>query len=121
MADSNSINREQAMSAKPIAVTPVSRQELPDGGVRLEVPMQPTRMQRWILRVPNTATRRFELDAFGVEVLKMCDGNKQVRHIVRTFAQRHKLNPHEAERAVLTFLQAMMRKGLVAMVVSKHS
>lgn len=111
--------RTEALEAKPLATTILAREELPDGGQRLTVPLQATRMQRWILRVPATATKQFELDPLGVAVLGYCDGSKSVSYIARKLAKEHQMDPAQAERAVVTFLQTMLRKGLVVMVVPR--
>ena len=76
-----------------------------------------TGWRRWLLRVPETIQRDFELDSLGVEVMDMCDGQKTVRYIVERFAKRNGLNEHEARQAVTTFLRTLIRKGLVQMMV----
>lgn len=111
--------RQQALDAKPMATTILSRTPLPDGGQRVTVPLQPTRMQRWILRVPAAATRQFELDAVGVAVLDLCDGQKSVRYIAQRLARDHHMDETQAQHAVIAFLQTMLRKGLIVMVVPR--
>ena len=112
------LTREEALQAKPMAMPVVKREPLPGGGERVTVRHRPTSIQKWLLRAPDSVARHYELDAMGVEVLEMCDGRKTVHFIIEAFAQRHKVNSHEAECAVTTFLFTMLRKGLVAMVVS---
>ncbi|MCE9592245.1 MAG: PqqD family protein [Planctomycetes bacterium] len=111
------LTRDQAMNAKPVAARVVAREPLPGGGERIKVPFHPSGVYKWLLRVPETATKRFDLDPMGVEVLAMCDGQKSVRYIAQRFAKTHSLNPHEAEQAVVAFIQMMMRKGIVSVVV----
>src|SRR5262245_29560794 len=111
------LTREQAMRAKPGTVRILNREPLDAGGERLTVPYTPTGLQKFFFRRAAGMTKKHELAAFGLEVLALCDGHKSVRHIVDTFAKRHKLHAGEAERAVTTLLQTMMRKGLVAMAV----
>lgn len=113
------LSRDQALDAKPIAARIIHREPLEDGGERLTVPLIPTNMQRWLLRLPESTTKKYELDTMGLEVLKMCDGNKTVRYIAKRFAKAHRMNVPEAEQAVVTFLRTMIRKGLVSMVVAK--
>ena len=117
---SPTLTRDQALSAKPIAALITAREKLPDGGERITVPTAPTRWQRLLLRLTRPVPRRFDLDATGVEVLALCDGQKTVRHIIDRFARHHRVNPHEAERAVTTFLQMMMRRGIVSVAVKKR-
>jgi hypothetical protein len=117
---SPSLTRQDALDARPLATRIVQRRESSDGSVRITVPFNPVGYQRWLLRIPQTATREFELDAFGIKVLEQCDGTMTVRRLVRHFARDHGLNPHEAEKAVIEFLRTMMRKGLVSMVVPRR-
>jgi hypothetical protein len=114
------LSREQSLDAKPVATPVVKREPLPDGGQRVTVKVHPSGFQRWLLRAPEGYPRQYELDAMGVEVLAMCDGQKTTHYIVEAFAKRHRIHPHEAEQAVAAFLQTMMRKGLVSVVVSKE-
>lgn len=109
--------REDAFDARPLAAKIFECHELPDGGARIVIGCKATRMQRFLLRLPEIVKREFELDAYGMEILGMCDGQKSVRHLVKKFARTHNLNPQEAQQAIVTFLQSMIRKGLVVMVV----
>ena len=111
------MSREQALAAKPVAVAVARREPLKDGGQRIIVTAPVTGWRRKLLRMPEQVTQKFELDAFGVEVLDMCDGQKTVRYIIRRFARNHQLDEHEAETAVTMFLHTLMRKRLVAMAV----
>lgn len=121
MARSSKLNltRDQSLGAKPVAVKISKREKLDGGGERVVVPYQPSKWQRFFLRTPETLTRSFDLDAFGVDVLNMCDGQKTVRYIAEAFAKRHKLNKHEAEKAVIAFLQTLISKGVVVVMVEK--
>lgn len=111
------LTRDQALRARPVTARILRREPLDAGGERLTVPFTPTGLQKFFFRHSEGMTKKFDLDVFGLEVLAMCDGRKSVRHVVDTFARRHNLHAAEAERAVTTFLQIMMRKGLVAMAV----
>ena len=121
MAPKTKISREQAMEAKPLAVPVVRSEPLPDGGKRMTVRYKPTGIQKWLLRTKTDLSRRYDLDSMGVEVLAMCDGQKTVRWITQAFAKRHRVNEHEAQQAVATFLRMMIRKGLVVVAVDKES
>lgn len=113
------LSREDAFDARPLGAKVQSRIDLPDGGARITIGCKATRTQRFLLRLPNVIERQFVLDAFGVEVLELCDGQKNVRHIVKRFAKTHNLNHQEAQHAITTFLKDMMKKGLVVMVMPK--
>lgn len=109
--------RQEAFDARPLAARIYERHDLPDGGARVVVGCRASRMQRLLLRLPEIIRREFELDAYGLEVLLLCDGNRPVHHLVKRFAKTHSLNPVEARQAVVSFLQMMIKKGLIVMVV----
>ena len=113
------LTRDQSFSARPMGARIVARQTLPGGGERVTVEQEPTGAYRWLLRLPRVIRKKFELDAIGVEVLGMCDGETSVKRIVERFTREHGVHPHEGRRAVTAFLETMMRKGLVTMVVGK--
>lgn len=117
--NSISLSREGAFDARPLAAKIQKRIELPDGGARVTIGCRATRTQRFLLRLPEIIEREFVLDAFGLEVLDLCDGQKNVRHIVKRFSKAHGLNHQESENAITVFLKNMMRKGLVVMVIPK--
>ena len=114
------LDRDQTLGAKPLAAPIVRRTPLPRGGERLTVAAEPSIWTRRLLRLPRQVERQFELDAFGVEMIRMCDGQKTVRWIIDRFSRNHQIDAHEAERAVLTFLRTIVGKGLVSMVVAKR-
>lgn len=114
------ITRQQAFSARPLAVTVLRRQSLPDGGQRLTIAATPSRFARLILRAPDSIERQFELDSVGAGVFDQCDGSRSVAQIVERFATDHGVDAHEAQRAVTAFLQTLIRKGLVTMAIPRE-
>ena len=115
-----SLSRNQSLQAKPAAVEVIGREPLDNGGQRLIVTTTPSRLQKFLLRLPDRIEHKFELDPFGLEVFEMCDGQKTVQYIIKQFARKHSLDPHEAHRAVLEFLRVLIRKGLVHILVARH-
>ncbi len=116
----STLTREQAFAARPMAVKVDERQPLKNGGVRLTVPFNPTATQRVLLRIPEHARRRVELDAVGAKVFAMCDGKTSVREIARRFAREHQVDEREADAAVVAFMRMLMQKRLVVMGLDKH-
>ena len=114
------ITRGQALDAKPIAVTIHGREPLTKGGQRITVKISAPKFARLVLRIKGPIDRKFEFDSFGMDVLDMCDGQKTVRYIISRFAKSHKLNQHEAERAVTSFLRTLTQKGVVSMLAPKE-
>ena len=113
------LTRDQSFNARPIATEVLDRRARENGGALIVIPMRPTGYQKWLLRISEGAQRTIELDAVGVEVFDMCDGRTSVRKIARTFAREHQVDQHEAEMAVASFVQMMMRKGLVSVMVDR--
>jgi hypothetical protein len=118
-ATSPAFTRDDAFAAKPIATPTIERTARDSGGARIDIAMRPSGYQKWLLRIPDDATRRIELDAVGVEVYDQCDGRTSVRQIARRFAKQHQVDQREAEAAVANFIQMMMRKGLVSILMNK--
>jgi len=114
-----SLSREQAMKAQPIATEVIDRVDMKDGGARLVVEVQPGRVAKFILRLPGSIKRTFELDATGLELFERCDGSRSVKVLITDFANQHKLDRHEAERAVTEYLKILIRKGLISMMVKR--
>ena len=119
MAQKAKMSRGQSLDAKPVAAEIIEREPLQDGGQRITVSFTTRRWQRLMLRLPDTISKQFELDAFGVEIIDLCNGKRTVRQIIKAFAERHKLNVPEAEHAVLTFLRTLITKGIVAITVQE--
>lgn len=114
------ITRRQALDSRPITAPIIDRTDLEGGGQRLiiEVPTPPWRQR--LLRLPAKIHRKFEFDAIGVQVIDLCDGQKPVKHIIERLRRDHGLHPHEAERAVTTFLRQLVRRGIVTLYLPKH-
>ncbi|MEO6435978.1 MAG: PqqD family protein, partial [Tepidisphaeraceae bacterium] len=66
-----------------------------------------------ILRVPEWATKTFELDELGKFVWDACDGETTVAQLIRRLAKQYNLNEREAEVATLAFLNTLARRGLI--------
>jgi hypothetical protein len=114
------ISRKQALDARPVLSPVRHRVSLEGGAARFTIEVSNSRWRQRLLRMPPTLDRQFEFDSFGVWVLEMCDGQKPVRHIVDRFAKEQNVDPAEAERAVTTFIQMLVRKNLVGLYIPKH-
>lgn len=113
------LTRDQSLGARPVAATIVRRESLANGSQRVTFSSRPSRWQKTLLRLPDTVERRVELDPYGVEILDMCDNRTTVRQITKKFSRNHRIDVHEAERAVLMFLRTLVRKGLVTIIATK--
>ena len=110
---------EQTLAARPVRLVEAEAKEAGDGKWTLAVPLRPARWAGWFLRVPGGATKTFELDPLGLLVWENCDGKTRVDQVIRRLSDRYNLNVREAQVATLTFLQTLVRKGLVGMPVKE--
>jgi len=70
------------------------------------------RSGRYLLLYPE---RGMELNATGVAIVQMCDGQATVREIVAALAERYASTPsHVIESEVLSFLGALQDRALLA-------
>ncbi len=69
----------------------------------------------WVFR--PRLHRSYILDRLGASVLKMCDGRQSVEAIIDRFAQNHNLTFHEARVAVTGYLQGLVKRGAVVMLM----
>ena len=73
---------------------------------------------RWL--VPTNRFKRIELDRRGMSFLDLCDGERRVEEIVRVFAGEYALSLQEAKVAVASFIEALVRRGVVVIVGSEE-
>lgn len=111
------ITRQQALAAKPVQLAKCTVTETPDGGAKLKVPVQPTRLAGRLFRMPEGATKTFELEAIGYSVWKQCDGKTSVQQIIRRLSKEYNISLRETEVSTVAFLQTLVRKGLIGMAM----
>lgn len=112
------ITLQEQLSARPVRL--VEAEPTPDGkgGATLKVPLRTGgRWNTWLFRVPQGATKTFELDALGLLVWESCDGKTSVQQVIRKLAKRYNLNLREAQVPTLAFLQTLVKKGLIGMTM----
>lgn len=113
------ISREQALRAIPGTPTVQSVKPLENGGAKIEVVRETRPIQRLLLRMPDRVTKEFELDAFGRQIVEWCDGKRSVKQILDRFLKEYRLDPHEGEKALFTFLKTLVGKGIIHMRVKQ--
>jgi hypothetical protein len=115
------ITRDQSLKAVPII--PALLEEIPveGGGMRLVVAVPTRPMQRKILRLPPTVKKEFELDAFGLKIVRWCDGKNTVEDLLRLFSKSYKLDPQESEKALFTFLRTLVSKGILVFTIPQKN
>jgi len=112
-------DRDYALACKPRRLPVVRTEEKEEGKLYVTVKIRPARWVKWF-GGREEVDRTFALDAIGGEVYEACDGKSQVKVMVREFAKTHKVSLAEAEVSVTSFLQTLMKKGLVAMTFDEE-
>lgn len=121
-SNKKSITREQALAAKPVPTVSCELIDTPDGGAKLKVKLKQSQgFVGRLFRVPEGATKTFELDVLGRFVWIHCDGKTSVQQIIRKLSKDQNLTLREVEVSTIQFLQMLVRKGLVGMSVDKES
>ena len=119
MRRKSTFNRSEALGAVPVKA-PVVKREEKGGKVYVTVEFKRPGWQR-ALGADQRCQRTYGLDAYGHEVYEFCDGRHSVQEGVERFAEKHHVSLPEAELAVTTFLQTLMKKGLVGMAIKKEA
>lgn len=70
---------------------------------------------RWVF--PYREERGYALDQLGQEVWRACDGQRNIEEIVDRFARHHEIGFHEARAMILQFLQTLLQRNLVVLVM----
>lgn len=119
MGSTPPLMRDHALEARPVAARILTRHSLGNGAERVTIGIRTQGMRRWLLRRPEIIERQFELDAFGIHLVHCCDGHHSVQSIIERFATKYRLDPAEAEKAVTAFLQILIRKGILTMIIDE--
>jgi hypothetical protein len=114
------LSRGQALAARPVQLVRGKFVPIPDGGAKLTVTLKPAAWSNWLFRLPEGASKTFELDELGVFIWQSCDGKTSVQQMIRRLAQQRRLTLREEEVATLQFLQTLIRKGLIGVPVEKQ-
>jgi hypothetical protein len=85
--------------------------------VRVEPPRWCVPPLTWVL--PLRTRRTVKLDPLGVVVWRSCDGKATVENLVDALAARERLTFHEARLTLGSFLQDLVRRGVIALVLPK--
>ncbi len=115
------ITRDQSLKAVPVLPALLEEVPLEGGGARLVVAVPTRPMQRKFLRLPPTVKKEFELDAFGLQIVRWCDGKNTVEDLLKLFSKSYKLNPQESEKALFTFLRTLVSKGILALTIPRNN
>ena len=108
------LTKQQAMAARPVQLVKSECVTGSDPGTfRLVVPLKTRKFAGFLFRMPEGATKSFELDEMGKLVWDSCDGSTSVQQIIRRLADEYRISHREAEVSTLAFLRTLARKGLL--------
>ena len=111
--------KQASLSAKPLRLVDAALETTADGGGKLKVKLKQTRFGWWLLKLPEGATKTFELDALGRFVWEQADGKTSVQQIIRRLSKRYTITLREAEVSTTQFLQMLAKKGLIGLSIDK--
>ena len=112
-------NKEVKWRAKdaPAESAEVDPAEIPQGLIVLAVPRREDAIGRIISAVFQiTGTKNIELDEFGSEIWRMCDGTHRVAQMVAKTVKTYKLNERQAEVSVVAFMRMLSGRRLIGFV-----
>ncbi len=110
--------------ARPIRNPDVEWEEMPDGTVHLQAPLEGQGRGFAALlakRMNLPAKKGFELEPIGGFVWLQCDGQTTVETIGKRLRERYKMNRVEADVALGAFLQTLSQRRLIALTVGKQN
>lgn len=117
-AEKQTFSRKQSLRGVPVVKTEISSQEGPGGERILFIPRQ-NLFGEFLRRFLPTdvAPARVVLDEMGNSVWKLIDGKRNVGQITRLFGGEWGLHPREAETSVASFLNMLMKRGIILIVI----
>jgi len=112
------LDREDALSARPVLSRLVKVERGEDGNIVLQVPRRDTATVRAMSRLFGMPPyRQVALDELGTFVIELCDGKHTVRDLARRLAGRFRLDRREAEVSVTSYLRDLGRRSIVGLLV----
>lgn len=106
----------QMLATRPVRLAEHTLEHTPDGGAKVTVKLQ-ARRWGWLLKLPEGASKTFELDSMGLLVWEACDGKTPVQQIIRKMEKKYKITAREAQVSIQAFLRTLAKKGLIALAV----
>ena len=106
--------RPHTLASRLVRNSGVVEETRDDGRVVLVLSLKPARWTRILGQSTEIPVlRKFELDELGHEVWDRCASSPTVEQLIRRFAADHQVNVREAEVSVVSFIQMLMKRGLV--------
>lgn len=111
--------REQILAAKPLRLVEDSVALDGKGGGKLTVKLKQTKWSGVVFRMPDGATKTFELDEIGLLVWNTCDGKTNVRKLIEAVAKKCGVTLREAEISTMKFLEMLSKKNLIGVTTEE--
>ncbi|MGH7143358.1 MAG: hypothetical protein ACREJ2_04405 [Planctomycetota bacterium] len=94
-------------------------------GLRLKLPVQPTKMTSVLRRFSGMGRQALpdkivDLDRIGAELWEQFDGKADLWKITSAFSQKYRLSIRESERLIWQHLQNMVKRGIVGLAIPKY-
>jgi len=97
----------------------------PADAVVLTYPVEPTGVTKFLHRLASPGRRelrrRFELDAAGAKVWKLCDGAHSVSGIVAFVRDAYDIPREEAEQSCVLYIRMLAERGLLVLDVGERA
>lgn len=114
------LDRDASLRGIPVLDSAVIIEEpetLCDGGLML-VSRRVRGRRGWLGRFgPPMIEKRVQLDELGAYVVRLFDGERNVKEIAALFAETFKVNKREAELCTASFLKSLVRRRMAAIVM----
>jgi hypothetical protein len=111
-------DRQRALRGIPVILPGITSEER-EGERMVYIPRQAYArgLMRKLLKAPPPEPGRVLLDDLGNTVWDLIDGKRTVKEIAERFAREKQLHPREAEASVIAFLQMLMKRNIIGIMM----
>ncbi len=124
------LSRSEFLSLKPIRNPIVKWEKNEKGEIKIAIPLKKIREEAkkrkkasgrafglFSRLFPEPEEKKIQLDEIGSTVWELCDGKKTTKEIVDYLCEKYKLLPREVEVSLSTYLNSLVKRGLIAFIV----
>jgi hypothetical protein len=125
-----SLSRSEFLSIRPVRNPVVEWEKNEKGEIKVIIPIKKIKEEAekrrkkrprgpaFLSRMfPEPKEKRIQLDVVGSAVWELCDGKRTTKEIVDFLCQNYKLLPREAEISLSTYLNSLVKRGLIAFIL----
>ncbi|KYH42791.1 MAG: hypothetical protein AYL33_000680 [Candidatus Bathyarchaeota archaeon B63] len=127
------ISRSEFLKLRPLRNPIIKWEKNEKGEIKISIPMKKTgeeekgqkrrrtRRKGFFSRIlPTPEERRIQLDVIGSTVWELCDGKRTTKEIIDFLCQKYKFLAREAEISLETYLNSLVKRGLIAFIVPEE-